>query len=86
MRMTINKAGYHPPATNIELPRAGRSQFIQLTAERKNAAAANQQVTDSEIFRGKNMGICDELQHLGARRKRADILHYRFIRQQTIAA
>ena len=58
--VTVDQARYDAASLGIDLDETGASGVRLFFADRENPAAADQHMTDTEIFGGEDPGIGDE--------------------------
>ena len=60
MRMAVDKSGYQRGSVQVVFCRACGHQLALLVADTKDPATANQDVTNSEVFRREDSGVCEQ--------------------------
>ena len=57
MRVSVNKSGYQPAATEILLTGATARKLVPVVADGNDSAASDQNMTNPEIFGGEDSRI-----------------------------
>ena len=60
MRMSVDKSGNQSATLQVLLAGAAAGKRIPVIAEGNDSAASDQDVTNSEVFRREDSGVCEQ--------------------------